>query len=168
MALNTLRFGRRAFVALATGAFLAASPLAAFAFDDSSKSAVNLDAAGLAVHGYDPVAYFTGGKPTKGDAKFTTKHDGATYQFASAANLEAFLKEPAKYAPAFGGFCAMGAVFERKFDGNPDNWKIVDGKLYLNVNGDAQAAWVRDIPGNITKANVNWPAISSKAPKELQ
>jgi YHS domain-containing protein len=166
-----VRIARRALYALGAGVFLALAPMAsppAFAFDTNSTSTVNLDNGGFAVHGYDPVAYFTKGKPTRGLSKFEAEHDGAKYRFATAENRDEFLSNPGKYAPAFGGFCAMGAVFDRKFDGDPKNWKIVSGKLYLNVNKSAQAAWVRDIPGNISKANVNWPGIRSKAPKSLQ
>lgn len=138
-----------------------------FAYDEASKAAINVDKAGLAMRGYDPVAYFTVGKPTKGDAKFTARHDGATYQFADAANRDLFLKDPAKYAPAFGGFCAMGAVFEKKLDGDPSYWRVVDGKLYLNVGEPAQKRWLQDVKGNIGKADASWTRIKDKAPNEL-
>lgn len=138
-----------------------------FAYDETSQAAINVDKAGLALHGYDPVAYFTVGKPTKGDAKFTAKHDGATYQFADAANRDLFAKDPAKYAPAFGGFCAMGAALEKKLDGDPSLWRIVDGKLYLNVGEPAQKRWLEDVKGNIGKADANWTRIRDKAPKDL-
>ena len=141
--------------------------LHAFAYDETSKSAINIDKAGLAIRGYDPVAYFTVGKPTKGESRFSAKHEGATYYFATAANRDAFQKEPAKYAPAFGGFCAMGAVFDKKLDGDPELWRIVDGKLYLNVGAPAQKRWLEDVPGNISKAGQNWTRIKDKAPKEL-
>lgn len=138
-----------------------------FAYSETSTKAVNIDAAGVAIRGYDPVAYFTVGKPTPGNAQFTAQHDGATYRFASAANRDAFLKAPAKYAPAFGGFCAMGAVFEKKLDGDPDLWRIVDGKLYLNVGEPAQKRWLENVPGNIKQAESNWTKIKDKAPKDL-
>ena len=161
---------RRSVLALGLGFAAVASPIgmgAAFAYDEGSKSAINVDGKGIALRGYDPVAYFTVGKPTQGDAKFSAKHDGATYHFASAANRDVFTKEPAKYAPAFGGYCAMGAVFEKKLDGDPNLWKIVDGKLYLNVGAPAQKRWLEDTKGNISKASVNWSKIKDKAPKEL-
>jgi YHS domain-containing protein len=141
--------------------------LPALAFDEASNATVNIDAAGIGLQGHDPVAYFTEGKPTKGDAQFSASHGGATYHFASAANRDAFLAEPAKYAPQFGGFCAMAAVFEKKFDGDPNTWKIVDNKLYLNVNPDVGKKWSEDIPGNVSKADENWPKIAGKSPKEL-
>ncbi|MBI3433631.1 MAG: YHS domain-containing protein [Proteobacteria bacterium] len=161
---------RRLIVAAAAGgvALLALAPAErAFAYDEGSTSSVNVDAKGVAVRGYDPVAYFTAGAPTKGSDEFQAKHQGATYHFASAANRDAFMKEPAKYAPAFGGFCAMGAVFGKKLDGDPSLWRIVDGKLYLNVGAPAAKRWREDIAGNITKANANWPKIMEKAPKDL-
>ncbi len=88
-------------------------------------------ASGLAVHGYDVVAYFTDGKPVKGDSKFAAQHGAATYRFASKAHLDTFQANPEKYVPAYGGFCAFGVSVNAKFDGNPENWKIVDGRLYL-------------------------------------
>ena len=166
----TLTLHRRGLIALGLAAAvgsLSLTPLPVLAFEGDSKNSLNLDKSGIAIRGYDPVAYFTAGKPTLGDAKFSATQDGATYHFASAANRDAFLKEPAKYAPAFGGFCAMGASLEKKFDGDPGLWKIVDGKLYLNVSADAQKAWEKDVPGNISKADRNWPAIKDKAPKDL-
>ena len=160
---------RTALAAVAALAF-ALTPMTAhhaLAYDEASTSAVNVDAKGVALRGYDPVAYFTAGQPTLGSEAFQATHDGARYHFASAANRDAFVKEPSKYAPAFGGFCAMGAVFAKKLDGDPKLWKIVDGKLYLNVGEPAQKRWQEDIPGNISKATQNWPNIKAKAPKEL-
>ena len=97
-----LPFGMGVALVVTPMPFLAMS---AMAFDASSKAAVNVDASGLALRGYDPVAYFTVGQAMVGDPRFTAKLDGATYRFASAANREAFLKNPAKYVPAYGGFC---------------------------------------------------------------
>jgi YHS domain-containing protein len=158
---------RAAFLALAIGATAGLAALPAFAFDQESASAVNVDKGGLALRGYDPVAYHTAGKATKGDAQFNAKHNGATYHFASAANRDAFVKEPAKFEPAYGGFCAFAASVGKKFDGDPELWKIVDGKVYINVNPDVVKRWEQDVPGNITKANQNWTNIKDKAPKGL-
>ena len=167
---NTLR--RRELVQFVLGSVIALSavslPSLSFAYDESSKAAINIDNTGVALRGHDPVAYFTAGKPTAGDKQFSAKHDGATYYFVSAANRSEFEKNPAKFVPAFGGFCAMGAALSKKLDGDPAYWRIVDGKLYLNVGAPAQKRWLEDIPGNLTKANANWPQIRGKAPKELQ
>ena len=96
---------------IALGAAMA--PVTSFAYDENSTSAVNVDAKGVGLKGHDPVAYFTVGAPTAGKAEYTYKHDGVTYQFASAANRDAFKSAPAKYAPQFGGFCAMGVALEK-------------------------------------------------------
>ncbi|SIO48726.1 YHS domain-containing protein [Bradyrhizobium erythrophlei] len=139
----------------------------AYAYDETSHSAQNVDTKGVGLHGYDPVAYFTVGKPTAGSEKFEATYEGVRYRFSNAANREAFTKEPAKYAPAYGGFCAMGASLGKKFDGDPNYWKIVNGKLYVNVNADVDKAWKEDPAANISKGNQNWPEIKDKTPKDL-
>ncbi|MBX9908390.1 MAG: YHS domain-containing protein [Beijerinckiaceae bacterium] len=125
-------------------------------------------ALGLAVHGYDVVSYFTEGKPVKGDARFAVSQSAATYRFSSQANLDTFKANPAKYEPAYGGFCAYGVSVGAKFDGDPTLWKIVDGKLYLNLDPGIQEEWSKDISGNIKKAEVNWPGIKGKLPSEIK
>jgi hypothetical protein len=87
--------------------------------------------------------------------------------FSSAANRDLFTANPGKYAPAFGGFCAMGVALEKKLDGDPTAWKLVDGKLYLNLNKDVQKKWLEDVPGNLKNAQMTWPKIKAKAPKDL-
>jgi len=124
-------------------------------------------APGLAVHGFDVVAYFTEGKPVQGDAKFALVHRDATYRFASQANLDAFNANPAKYAPVYGGYCAYGVSVGAKFDGDPRYWKIVGGRLYLNLDAGIQQAWLKDIPGAIKKADANWPKLAGKLPSEI-
>lgn len=128
----------------------------------------NLGPDGLALKGYDPVAYQTQNAAVPGSTDITAEHDGATYRFASAENRAAFMAAPAQYAPAFGGYCAMGVVFGRKIDIDPASFRIVDGALYLNVNPDVQARWQQDIPGNLTKANTKWPEIADKAAGDLK
>ena len=122
----------------------------------------NLDSSGLALQGYDPVAYFTEQKPLRGKPDFTAQHEGATYRFASAANRDAFAAAPAKYAPQYGGYCAFGAASGYKAPIQPDAWTVVDGKLYLNYNQSVRRQWSSDIPGFIRKADANWPSIRSK------
>jgi YHS domain-containing protein len=121
---------------------------------------VNTARGGLAIDGYDPVAYFTEGRPVKGDPRFTHSHRGATYQFMSAASRDLFAKEPDRYVPQFGGFCAYAVSRNYTADTDPLAWKIVDGKLYLNYNARAQAKWQEDVPGNIAKGHANWPGLS--------
>jgi YHS domain-containing protein len=113
----------------------------------------------VAIEGYDPVAYFTSGKPTKGQSKFSAKWRGASWRFASAKNRDAFKKMPEKYAPQYGGYCAWAVSQGYTAAVDPTAWKVVDNKLYLNYSPGVQATWVEDIPGNIKKANANWPGI---------
>lgn len=124
--------------------------------------------AGLAVHGYDVVAYQTLGQPTLGLAKFAASHGAAIYRFASEANLAAFKADPEKYVPAYGGYCAYGVSVGAKFDGDPTYWKVVDGKLYLNLDGDIQKLWLKDVPGAIAKATTNWTRIADLAPADIR
>ncbi len=160
--------GRRTFFTLAFGAALiAALPTAAMAYDEASTSSINVTKQSIALSGYDPVAYFTGNQPTKGGKKFSANHGGATYYFASAKNRDAFKANPGKYEPQFGGFCAMGVALGKKLDVDPEVWKVVDGKLYLNVNRDVAIKMNEDLSGNLVKAEANWPAIKDKAPKSL-
>lgn len=128
---------------------------------------INASATGLALQGYDPVAYFTDGAPTKGDYKITAEHDAATYRFASEANKATFLANPEAYVPAYGGYCAFGAAMGFKFDGDPQHWKIVDNQLYLNLSQDIQVKWEGDIPGFVEKADANWSSIADKEPAAL-
>jgi len=114
---------------------------------------------GKAVKGYDVVAYFTQGKPVEGSSDHEVEWNGATWRFASAEHKNLFAKEPRKYAPQYGGFCAFGVSRGYTVGIEPDAWKIVDGKLYLNYNRDVQVEWMKDIPGYIAKANANWPKI---------
>lgn len=159
---------RRGFVALALGsAFAGLLPTAAFAYDESSTSSINLNQQNVAIAGYDPVAYFVANQASKGDKKYSVTHRGAVYHFASAENRDAFKANPAKYEQQFGGFCAMGVALGKKLDADPTVWKVVDDKLYLNINRDIQKRWNEDIPGNLDKAQVNWPVLKDKAPKSL-
>jgi YHS domain-containing protein len=113
----------------------------------------------LAVNGYDPVAYFTDGKPVEGSSDFETDYNGATWRFVSAANRDAFKADPARYAPQYGGYCAWAVAQGYTAKGDPQNWRIVDGKLYLNYNADVQTKWQRDIPGHIKAADGHWPTV---------
>lgn len=113
----------------------------------------------LAVQGHDPVAYFTEGKPVKGAKEFSTKYMGATFRFASAANRDAFIANPEAYAPQYGGYCAWAVSQGYTAKGDARNWKIVDGKLYLNYNTSIQKKWEGDIPGFVSAANTNWPGL---------
>ena len=114
---------------------------------------------GGAIRGYDPVAYFTEGKPVKGKGEFQHKWMGATWSFASAKNRDLFQKNPDKYAPQYGGYCAWAVSQGYTASITPDAWKIVDNRLYLNYSLGVQKKWAKDIPGHIARANANWPKI---------
>lgn len=124
-------------------------------------------APGLAVHGFDVVAYHTVGKPVQGVAKYAVQHGNATYRFANEKNLQAFQDNPKKYEPAYGGYCAYGVSVKAKFDGDPRVWKIIEGRLYLNLDPDIQKAFNKDVAGAIKKADANWGAIKDKHPSQL-
>lgn len=113
----------------------------------------------LAVGGYDVVAYFKDSKQTKGKSDFTFEYKGADWRFASEANMNAFAADPEAYAPQYGGYCAWAVSQGYTAKGDPDNWRIVDGKLYLNYNDEVQQTWEADIPGFIKSANTNWPGL---------
>ncbi len=136
------------------------------AYIETSPSDLNVDAQGLALRGHDPVAYQTQNRAVPGVAQFTSAHEGVTFRFASAANRDVFRADPARYAPAYGGFCAMGVAMGRKLDGDPTLFRVVDNRLYLNVNAPVQQRWVQDIPGNLRTANEQWPALRGKTPRE--
>ncbi|PQA87431.1 YHS domain-containing (seleno)protein [Hyphococcus luteus] len=115
-----------------------------------------------AVDGYDAVAYFTEGKPVKGEKTFSMEYKGAEWRFASADNLAAFKAEPEKYAPQFGGYCAWAVSQDYTARGNPENWTIYEGKLYLNYNDEIQKRWEADIPGLVAAGEENWPGVLDK------
>ncbi len=114
---------------------------------------------GTAINGYDPVAYFTEGKPVEGSSDHAYDWNGAEWHFASAQNLETFKAEPEKYAPQYGGYCAYAVSYGSTAKTEPDAWKIVDGKLYLNYDKSVQSRWEKDVPGYIAKADQNWPKV---------
>lgn len=117
---------------------------------------------GLAIGGYDPVAYFTDGKPVKGKAEFETDWSGARWRFASAEHRDAFKAEAARYAPQFGGYCAYGVSKGHKAPTEADAWSVVDGKLYLNYNKDVQRLWEKERPAVIGEAERQWPGVLAK------
>ena len=117
--------------------------------------------AGQGAKGYDVVSYFTDGKPVMGSDKITSEFGGVKWQFATKEHRDLFAANPEKYAPQFGGFCAWGVSVGKLFDIDPVNgWNIVDGKLYLNFNGDINAIFAKDKTGFISKANANWSKLN--------
>jgi YHS domain-containing protein len=114
---------------------------------------------GLAIDGYDPVAYFTEQKPVKGLAHFRADFRGTTFQFASAANRDTFAADPTKYAPQYGGYCAYGMAKGYKAKIDPAAFTVVGDKLYLNYSEAVRSRWLSDIPGYVQKADTNWPDV---------
>jgi YHS domain-containing protein len=116
---------------------------------------------GLAIEGYDPVAYFTHNQPVKGSTDFTFQWKGATWLFSSIENRDTFKKSPEKYAPQYGGYCAWGMSEGYKAKVDPMNaWTLVDGKLYLNYNKSIKEKWLPEKEGRIKKADERWKEFS--------
>jgi hypothetical protein len=153
------RIRRRALFALAATLPLAA---AGFLLPRGAGAAPRVFAEdGIAVRGADVVAYFTEGRPVTGLPAFTHAWGGATWRFASAANRDLFAATPERYAPAYGGHCAWAVAQGYTAPIDPRAWKIVDDRLFLNFSASVQRTWERDIPGNITKADTNWPRLAA-------
>jgi YHS domain-containing protein len=131
-----------------------------------------VDATGFAVSGYDVVSYFDlpqsqvgtpQQSPLPGSAAITAEFNGATFAFATEANRDRFLADPAAFVPQYDGHCAYGVAKGGKVPGNPTLWRIVDGKLYLNITKNVVGFWEEDIPGNLTLSETNWPGIEPAA-----
>jgi YHS domain-containing protein len=119
------------------------------------------------ISGYDPVAYFTEGKPMRGSGYHVADYKGVTYAFVSEEHKDMFEANPSKYVPAYGGWCAYGVAVGKKFVPDPTVWKIAKGTLYLNLDRDIQSKWSKDIPGYIKTGDANWKEIKAKAPADL-
>ncbi len=135
---------------------------AGHAAEVGGKSLVLKNKQGLAIEGYDPVAYFTDNKPVKGNAKFSSEYEGATYLFASAEHKSLFDSNPAKYAPAYGGYCGYAASIDRLSPVSPEWWQIEDGRLILQHNKKAFDLFNKELRENVVKADANWPGLVAK------
>lgn len=131
-----------------------------------------VDETGFAVSGYDVVAYRSlkqspPGQPqpeaVPGRSDITAQYNGATFAFATKANRDAFVKNPAHYVPQYDGHCSYGVSRGGKVPANPNLWRIVDDKLYLNITDVVVGFWEEDVTGNISLANGNWPGIEAEA-----
>jgi YHS domain-containing protein len=127
-----------------------------------AQSAVNVDRKGVAIKGYDPVAYFTMSEPVKGKKDHVASWMGATWRFTSPEHKDLFEKDPEKYAPRYGGYCAYGVANNYLVKIDPKAWTIYEGRLYLNFSLKVREQWSEDIPGNIKKADANWPGLIGK------
>ena len=117
---------------------------------------------GTGAGGFDVVAYVNAGRPVQGSAQITHVWNGASWRFANSANRDAFAAEPERFAPAYGGHCSWAAAQGYKAKGDPRNWKIVGGRLFLNYDANVQKTWETDIPGFIASADGNWPSLRQK------
>lgn len=137
--------------------------LAAQTSDAAAKPRINtIGLRGVAIKGYDPVAYFTKRAPTRGSKKYTLKHAGAKWRFASAENKAAFAANPRKYTPAYGGYCAYGVSQGNLVKIEPNAWAIKGGRLYLNYNRSIQRQWAKKPASYIAQANKKWPRLLAK------
>jgi len=152
------RFAPRLLVTVA----VAALTLAAVTWADPVPPR-NLGKNRLAVKGYDVVAYFTEGQARPGDARFAFEWDGAVWLFATAEHLELFRKDPAGYAPQYGGYCAYAVSRNYTADVDPEAWYIENGRLYLNYSLRVRETWRKDTPRNISKADRNWPGLKGSS-----
>ena len=143
----------------ATGVAFAVSFAPVTAFAKSHAPVYTAKANNVAVGGYDAVSYFTEGTPVKGSGTYSTTYEGAQFEFASQENLDKFKADPARYAPQFGGYCAWAVAHDKTAKGNPQNFTIVDGKLYLNLNDKIQKDWRNHQAEYIAKGNQNWPGV---------
>jgi YHS domain-containing protein len=116
----------------------------------------------IAINGYDPVAFFTDGKPVYGLPSISATHQGAVYFFATEEHKKMFTQTPDKYAPQYGGFCAFGAGLGALAPVDISTWQVRNGKLYLNFNSDILKKFNADFNGNVAKANQNWPGLVQK------
>ena len=124
-----------------------------------TKSLLNLDKEGVAIQGYDPVAFFTDHKPVPGKPGFAARDRGALYYFASAEHRALFKSDPAKYEPAFGGYCAYGVSRDKLVEVDVNAFQIVNGRLLLQYSKGVQSKFNQDAEGNLARANANWPKL---------
>ena len=144
------------------GAVFVLAMLTAHGVRAESAGDVNL-IDGIALHGFDPVAYFTQNKAVKGEAQFTAQYKGVTYEFDSKEDQATFQADPAKYVPQYGGFCAFAVSKGVKADIDPHAFAINDGKLYVNYSEKALQAYQGDVKGNTENANHNWPDVAKQS-----
>jgi YHS domain-containing protein len=130
-----------------------------------SKSLLNLDKNGVAIQGYDPVAFFADHKPVKGKPEFPARHGGALYYFASPEHRDRFQTDPDKYAPAFGGYCAYGVSRNKLVAIDVDAFQIVENRLLLQYSKGVRDDFNKDTKGNIARADANWPGLLQKKGK---
>jgi YHS domain-containing protein len=139
--------------------------IAAGACSTAQAVALNADSSGMALRGYDAVAYFAVDAAVKGDAKYSYAWNGAKWLFSSEENMNKFKADPEAYAPQFGGYCAYAVSEGYTADADPEVWKVVDGKLYLNYNREVKETWESAESERIANAKKNWQQFKAKKPE---
>lgn len=142
--------------------FLSLGLLVLFACVANAQAPAYCNQDGVAIKGYDVVAYFKDSAAVAGSSEFSYSWQGTEWHFKNQSNLDAFKAEPEKYAPQFGGYCAYGVSQDHKSPTDPSAFTIVNNKLYLNYSPRVKNIWVRDTKGNIEKAEANWPGLKDK------
>jgi YHS domain-containing protein len=146
---------------------VAGALILSFASTVNAAPDTETDANDVILAGHDAVAYFTESKAVVGSAEYTTVYNSAIYRFISAQNRNQFQANPEKYAPVYGGFCAYGMSFGKKFEIDGKAFEIVDGKLYVNKNLDVKKAWMEDVPKHIAEADEAWPSVKNTPADQL-
>jgi YHS domain-containing protein len=167
---NVLQFGKHKIITMILAIFSSVALAGCRAPGAATTSRAGVEpffksTEGLALKGYDAVAYFTEGKPVDGRSEFAAEWNGAKWYFASARNRQMFLGEPDKYAPQYGGYCSWAVGHGYTAKGDPEAWKIVDGKLYLNYNQEVRTKWEQETPALISKGDENWLAFQKTRPE---
>jgi YHS domain-containing protein len=126
---------------------------------------VNTNQNGTALRGFDAVAYFAVQSAVEGNPKYEYVWNGAKWLFSNSDNLEKFKKNPEAYAPQFGGYCSYAVSHGYTADGDPQIWKVVDGRLYLNYNQKAKEVWEKDMNTLIEEGQKNWSEFQTKKPE---
>jgi YHS domain-containing protein len=160
--LSGTSISRRLLLALTASALFAGTSAFAAPPINTLKNSVFGGNTDTAINGYDTVAYFTQSKPVKGTDALATDWQGAKWKFSTQANLDLFKANPEKYAPQYGGYCAYGVTQGYLVKVDPEQFTVIDGKLYLNYDADVQAKWKKDTVGYITAANGKFPALLKK------
>ncbi len=168
MSIGASLTSRAAFAGYFVVALVAVAAIGYTAFAPKSEiPAYNIDANRVAIHGYDTVGYFTEGKPLKGKAEFEHVWRDTRWHFASAGNRDLFTANPDRYAPQYGGYCALGLAAGEYADADPEAWTIVDGKLYLNNTRDFRVVWRKAPEAHIGNADYNWSGFRDKLRNNL-
>jgi hypothetical protein len=131
-------------------------------FSAMAQKASVFNTKGIAINGYDVVAFFTDSNAVKGMPAFKVHWQDADWLFINTEHAASFKANPEKYAPQYGGYCAYGTAEGHKAPTEIDTWKIKDGKLYFNYNKQVQKMWLNDLPHLIEKADGQWPLIKDK------